>query len=159
MRYTETEIRAATGGPLWLEEVLRRAGWKTGRENAWTAEELAVAASASGVPLSMDKLLRHLEAAHTPPAANDDDTLTVGELRAYRKRADIRRTAGIVSTSADEIMADITAHREPPYPEGTVVRDADRVLWQKTRSAGWLAFGVIEPYPDDAPVRPLEVIP
>lgn len=61
------------------------------------------------------------------PIANDDDTITIGELRAYFSG---RSFADRVT---DEIAEWIFEHREPEYAEGTVVKDSSGFFWRHQR--------------------------
>ena len=98
-----------------------------------------------------------------PPIANDEDELTVGELRAWLERqlsspSRIQFTTSLTRDSIDKIMADIHAHREPDYPAGTVVQDADGIDW-KRKGAGWSkTIWSVSVSPLSAPVRPLTVL-
>jgi hypothetical protein len=152
MKFTERQLRDAA--PVqWLDEVLSKA--RKAHAGPWAAEELMSTANSLGSTFSMENLLRRL----TPkPAAYDDaETLTLGELK--KALGDVQDlTQRIAHDVAAEIMNHVMDHREPQYPEGTMVRDADGEYWQKTHPSGWLAFGVELPYPDDEPKRPLEEI-
>jgi hypothetical protein len=130
----------AAGESSWDEEQLRR--W-LGYHCSWLTETVAEA-----------RRLRE------PSIANDDDVLTVGELRQaiYREHA----AAMIMSkTSADKrtdkLMANIIAHREPEYTEGTIVTDAQGIQWKRS-GAGWSRHGwSTDIFPLGEPRRPLKV--
>ena len=93
----------------------------------------------------------------------DDDTITIGELRAWLDRelnpARPVKTMLITGMTIDKIVRDIRDHREPEYPEGTVVTDGRGIQW-KRRGEGWSRHNWSRDiFPLSEPRRPLKVIP
>lgn len=129
----------------------------------WTAEQLIIRLGYSSEWIR--EVLEEARRLRLPPIANDDDVLTVGELRAWLERqmgGPLRNdvTMKLRRESIDKLAADIHALREPEYPEGTVVKDATGQEWKRTKSGNWrqrVWSGSI--HEDSLPVRPLEVIP
>lgn len=122
-KFTSRELHAAGASIGESQAVSATIGELDAR--AFSAETVIVAASLVGRQACMQEVLAEARRLREPSIANDDDVITVGELRAWLKRRStlstttIRKDGGI-----DELAADIVSHREPEYPEGTVVRDA-----------------------------------
>lgn len=131
----------------------------TGRM-AWTPEEVAESGRRLGYFKSAPVIIARAremkgvteilkEARREPEIYAGSDTIVVRELSAALKRLKLY-------TSLEEIMADIIAHREPEYPEGTVVQDVDGKFWQR-KGSGWAGFGSSTSFLG-VPPRPLKVI-
>mgnify|MGYP001603274896 CR=1 FL=1 len=157
-------------------------------ENWFTLEELTTAAARANKPHSWSRIETRLKSAVTAEAvrdaareagasadkiiyearrhrerviiANDDDVLTVGELKMWLMSGGgdsilIRRE----DASADKIMKYITDHREPEYIPGKVYRDASGTYYARTEYGAWLRFGLSSSQADNIPVRPLQEMP
>lgn len=86
------------------------------------------------------------------PVIADSDTFTYAEL------ADVLSATNVPRVSYDIVQA-IVARREPDYPEGTVVRDANGVYWKRADSKRWKSFDPFHVHENHVPVRPLKTMP
>lgn len=156
-KFTSRELHAAGASIGESQAVSATIGELDAR--AFSAETVIVAASLVGRQACMQEVLAEARRLREPSIANDDDVITVGELRAWLKRRStlstttIRKDGGI-----DELAADIVSHREPEYPEGTVVRDAKKDWWFLNAVHKWESFGVSGCVNYDVPARPLTVV-
>ena len=163
-------LDSAVGDILWTEERLR---YWLGFGCEWLTEVVAEARrlrEKCGKPHCRDGMHCRCESCHdggvhslfpdlSPQIANDDDTITVGELRAALIRNNISISRSQCDNLADRLAADIHAHREPDYPEGTVVQDADGKKWLRTGVRSWkLQIWSGRVYDNSEPRRPLAVI-
>ena len=92
----------------------------------------------------------------------DTDTITVQEIRAAFKRIlpnDCCQRCGSKfhagDIPADYLLKDISEHREPDYPSGSIWKDADGWVWQRLSSRTWWRMASDTTFRNDAPVRPL----
>lgn len=92
----------------------------------------------------------------SPPVANDDDQLTVGELRAAYKRIHPFLSVPFADSHVDVLMHDIANHREPAWAVGDVVKDDIGNWYKRTGTKQWMVFGSNGYVPDSTPRRPLE---
>lgn len=123
-----------------------------------TADAVISAASEAGYCSRMTDVLDEARRLRQPVIENDDDTLTVEELTEAMKRVIGSWSSSTVEWRVSDIMRDIRAHREPDYPEGTVVEDAQGRQW-KRRDAGWSRRNwSTDIFPLSEPRRPLAVI-
>jgi hypothetical protein len=83
----------------------------------------------------------------------DDDTITVKEIREAFKRQ--TSAAGF---NVPMFLRDISEHREPEYPLGTVVRDAKGKFWMRAEGNFWVSFGSITATMHRDLARPLTVV-
>jgi hypothetical protein len=92
----------------------------------------------------------------------DNDTISVAELRTAIRH--LRSWTAITTHDliVNEIAEWIFAHREPEFPEGTVIKDADGKFWRRhykfTAHPTWEAFGLASIFEDTVPCRPLEIV-
>lgn len=97
----------------------------------------------------------------SPVIANDDDQLTVGELRAAWKRRYPTLSVPTADLEIDQIVQDINDHREPEWIAGDVVKDADGKFWKRTsgnKNHAWATFESAMYHDFDSPKRPLEKV-
>jgi hypothetical protein len=83
----------------------------------------------------------------------DDDTITVKEIREAFKRL-----TSAAHFNVPAFLRDISEHREPRYPMGTVVKDAKGKFWQLGESRFWFSFGQTAVVMHHVPARPLTVV-
>lgn len=81
----------------------------------------------------------------------EEFTFTETELREAYKRI------GHTLTHTSKIIDTIKAFREPDYPVGTVVLDADGNWWKRHNHQQWVPFGDYILRDHDVPKRPLTV--
>lgn len=81
----------------------------------------------------------------------DTDTVTVKEVRDAARRVFVLPGRNLGA----DLLKDISIHREPEYPCGTVWSDANGVIWLRTTDRKWLRFNSLSIYDDDIPHRPL----
>jgi len=158
-KFTAGELRAAAG----------RLGYMTAAERVLTmlpqqhyeAEQVMAVARTSSCGIAMDAVLTEARWLREPSIASDDDVLTVRELREWQKRQNARHISPLFAkdVNIDGVIRDIVSHREPEYPEGTVVRDSDgKGNFYRRQGVHWSGFGSSRLWPDRHPVRPLKVI-
>jgi hypothetical protein len=157
--FTSDELRAA-GSRLGQQQAVN--GVLAALEDTvrYSTASVAGAAGEQACVVIMEDVIAEARRLREPSIANDDDVLTVGELRAWvQERFNSPGTIGVTlgRDSVDKIMADIVKHREPEYPEGIVVRDRKGKFYQRISSSTWRGFDgrIIS---DGSPVRPLMVI-
>jgi hypothetical protein len=81
----------------------------------------------------------------------DDDTITVKEIREA-----FPRTLNFPSAwTVEDLLKDISEHREPKYLVGTVWQDAHGAVYLRGVRC-WKKFGTQVDFADNVPVRPLK---
>lgn len=83
----------------------------------------------------------------------DDDTITVKEIREAFKRL-----TSAAHFNVPAFLRDISEHREPEYPLGTVVKDAKGQFWQRAEGMYWASFGQVTVRTNNIPARPLTIV-
>jgi hypothetical protein len=121
---------------------------------SYTEEEIRKAFSLQGnsIHYSLGELLaslRKLKDTHVHDFT-DDDTITVRELRESWER--VRGP----SPGTGLLLEDISKHREPEYPAGSVWRDRNEVTWMRVAGRKWKQFGNVMAWADNVPARPLK---
>ena len=157
MKYTEhqlTETARKMSLDRDLEDILRaaRGGNYVPGSGGWRDEVLRSAATWAGHSGSMRQILNALEA-----SAVKEETFTFAELEGHFQRMQLSRNVmGGAAQEARLVLKDIKDHREPEYPVGTVVTDAQGTWLRRTRD-GWSIFGNSGTILFDVPERPLKV--
>ena len=150
MKYTEselTEVARKMSLDRELEEILRaaRGHSRVPGSDGWRDEVLRSAATWAGRSGSMRQILNALEA-----SAMKEEIFTFAELERYFQRVQAARNVmGGAKAEAMHVLQDIKDHREPEYPVGTVVTDAQGTWLRRTRDGWSILF--------DVPERPLKV--
>ena len=83
----------------------------------------------------------------------DADTITVKEIREAWTR--MGNPATWTSQRADVFLKDISEHREPVYPQGSIWRDRVGLIYCRD-GRNWLRFGTQVTFADNVPLRPLK---
>lgn len=82
----------------------------------------------------------------------DDDTISVKELKdAWRRRLSL-----VSQDTVTDLLKDISEHREPEYPIGTVWEDAHGQVYFRWSRTQWMKFGTQVRFADNIPARPLK---
>ena len=126
--YTEDEIRKA---------------WKILEMSGFGASYIEVLLQA----LEMNRKDNHIH------DFTDDDTITVKEIREAWTR--MGNPATWTSQRTDVFLKDISEHREPVYPQGSIWRDRVGLIYCRD-GRNWLRFGTQVPFADNVPHRPLK---
>ena len=80
----------------------------------------------------------------------DHDTITVKEIRESWKRLCYGTIADV-----NTLLRDISTHREPEHPHGSVWKDRNGAIWFRSGNT-WLKPGDSLVYTDTRPLRPLQ---
>jgi hypothetical protein len=102
---------------------------------------------------SSDALVRQLKEDDHVHDFADTDTITVKELREAWMRANAPETVALANYAI--FLTDISKHREPEYPAGTVWKDRKGVIYRRTVDGRWQQFGTSSIQADIVPSRPL----
>lgn len=164
--FTREELEnAAMQAPshmLSLCEILQAANRQRmaeGKDRYTVTELRSVASSQNASSLSVI-IERATKARESIPSANDDDQVTIGELREAFRKVHSNFSNMTSDHEVDRLAKYIFDRREPVYPEGVIVKDANGDFWLRVDTdgrTGWLTFGEAHLYPDSDPKRPLEV--
>lgn len=110
----------------------------------------------------VDALMADIAGNRKPEVPGKDDTVSYQELEEWNARFRNENRNAVEMTLgrnfADILFSDVMAHREPGYPDGTVVKDAKDDWWFRTAFGKWEAFGVSGSVAHDVPARPLKVV-
>jgi hypothetical protein len=158
--FTADELRTAAsrlGHSMEIERVLMIS---TSPDASYDLDMLKRAALVCSCAIATSAVLSEARRLREPSITSDDDVLTVGELRAWLKRGIGEKGfgGGITVTLGyiDKMMADIVSHREPEYPEGTVVEVQDGGRYRRTANGDWQVLGTV--ISDKLLARPLKVV-
>lgn len=126
----------------------------------YTAGEITCAGRTLCLENAADAVLDALRKNRTPTVANDDDVLTVGQLReAIRETVRGFSQGQWVSVgSADDFVDQVMERVNHPWESGDIVKDAIGNWYKRTRGNHWQVFGSGEYISDATPVRPLKKI-
>lgn len=119
--------------------------------------ELGLSSAASAV---LDALEKNREKKKSVTVANDDDVLTVGQLR--EAVAEVTRGFAqgrwVTEGSANDFIDEVMQRVNHPWNAGDIVKDGIGNWYKRTRSGTWMSFGNSGYHPDSTPVRPLKKI-
>lgn len=150
-RFTAGELHAA-GSRLGESSTVAGVLRNLQKSRHYSLQDIAEAGDAAGCGVIMATVIAEARRLRESGIYAGSDTLCVRELSAALKRLRLY-------TSLHEIMADVVSHREPEYPEGTVVRDNDgKGQWLRREGDLWVVFGRESRFTDEYPVKPLKVI-
>jgi hypothetical protein len=92
--------------------------------------------------------------------ANDDDVLTVGQLRAALKETvrGFAQGSWVTEGSSDDFVDQVMQRVNHPWDQGDIVEDAIGNWYKRTAFNSWMSFGNSGYHADSTPVRPLRKI-
>jgi hypothetical protein len=89
----------------------------------------------------------------------DDDTVTVKEVRDAATRLRPAGFPGVVIFPVEDLLKDISSHREPAYIPGRTYRGQDGEYYHRMTAGDWRRGSDGKLVPRNHPAKPLELMP